>query len=862
MPSVMITAALLTFLIGSTTVRALPQYLYPNKTTTETRSSANSTAGERQPLLNSTTTPALRLPSKNTSDFKVKTLTSESVTIQVLPSPTEPPDLSGTVQSSLDKTGRSSCQPFRTESIPLPTYTVTVTGAPSSTSAMSSEQQKVISSNKAVSSNIFLPISTGAPPSQIGSRPDHPVPRQGIVDQNGPLATNKFYANFFLGAQNQASWTHPYSVSWSKGSGNAKSWGLSVSHIDANQRAFGQGDPAQYFINPIGLQSVIFSATELSSGTVLTTDTLKAFSVNVNLSPSAEAQPKITFPLVQGMGFVTAKYNAATPLIQSSIFFRTLTAAGSPANGIAKYKIVLEDGKTWLLYLIATSGIPPQLEVTSNSQITGTDQLSGFIQIAKNPEGNAANEAKYDASAGVYATQAEVSGTAKGVTGTYSLNWGKAGVADSNRKLIMFALPHHVQSFDSATAGLKTAIQLQTTTKGMATGVVGDAWNMTESNLATDMDFAPWSPTLKSQSSLSASAIAAINSVSTSEVSQDMNAQTNLDSMYFSGKGLSKFASMIYVINDITKNKVLANAGLAKLKAAFAVFATNKQKYPLVYETAWKGVVSTGAYVTGDAGQDFGNTYYNDHHFHYGYFIFTAAVIGYLDPSWLAGNQDYVNTLVRDAANPSTSDTFFPFSRAFDWYNGHSWAKGVFESADGKDEESSSEDAFFAYALKMWGRTTNDPNMEARGNLMLSILARTLQNYFLMESSNTNQLSNFIENKVTGILFENKCDHVTYFGTNPEYIQGIHMVPLNPSSALTRTKTFVDQEWAKYFNNGRVDQVAGGWRGILYANYAITNPTAAFEFFSQANFDAGWLDGGASRTWYLAYAAGLGGAPN
>lgn len=29
---------------------------------------------------------------------------------------------------------------------------------------------------------------------------------------------------------------------------------------------------------------------------------------------------------------------------------------------------------------------------------------------------------------------------------------------------------------------------------------------------------------------------------------------------------------------------------------------------------AWKGVVSTAAYVTGDAGVDFGNTYYSRWH--------------------------------------------------------------------------------------------------------------------------------------------------------------------------------------------------------------------------------------------------------
>ena len=111
-----------------------------------------------------------------------------------------------------------------------------------------------------------------------------------------------------------------------------------------------------------------------------------------------------------------------------------------------------------------------------------------------------------------------------------------------------------------------------------------------------------------------------------------------------------------------------------------------------------------------------------------------------------------MDLLVRDAANPSISDQYFPFSRAFDWYHGHSWAKGLFESADAKDEESSSEDAFFAYSIKMWGRVTGDPSMEARGNLMLALLARTLRNYFLMQDGNTNHPAEFIGNKVTGIV--------------------------------------------------------------------------------------------------------------
>lgn len=260
--------------------------------------------------------------------------------------------------------------------------------------------------------------------------------------------------------------------------------------------------------------------------------------------------------------------------------------------------------------------------------------------------------------------------------------------------------------------------------------------------------------------------------------------------------------------------------------------------------------------MTGDSGADFGNTYYNDHHFHYGYFIYTAAVIGYLDPTWLSANKGYVNALVRDIANPSTEDNFFPVYRNFDWYHGHSWAHGLYETFDGKDEESSSEDTMSAYALKMWGQTIGDSNMEARGNLQLAITARSLQNYFLYESTNNVQPANFIGNKVSGILFENKIDHTTYFGTRPEFIEGIHMLPLLPSSTLARTQNFVTEEWNTYFSNGRVDAAEGGWKGILYANLAIIDPVIAWQFFSQPNFNASWLDGGASRTWYLALAAG------
>ena len=574
----------------------------------------------------------------------------------------------------------------------------------------------------------------------------------------GPVPTNKFYANVFLGSQTCPTFTHPYSVSWSKGGGDSPSYGMVVSNIDADKLALGEpnnslpGSPVRYYINPVGIKSIILSAVEFGESTVLTTDKPLAFSAHVHLQPQAGSQAKVTFPLVQGMGYVTGIYRGLQPAIESRVFFRGVESAASPREGIFKYRATLEDGKIWLVYVTPDNGANPNLQLVSNGLLRGPAGFNGTIQVAKNP--SSSTEAFYDGSAGVYATEGTVSGSVSSAdsTGTYNLSWKKAGKNVDATPLLMFALPHHVQSFDSSTSDRKTPITLRTTTKGMATGVVGESWTMVEPNLPKEMGFAPWSSASGSVGELSPAALQVIRGAAPSELSQDMLTQTDLDSMYFSGKALSKFATLVYTIHELARDPSMAANALATLKTCFARFVDNTQKYPLVYDDVWKGVVSSGTYETGDSGLDFGNTYYNDHHFHFGYFVHAAAVIGHVDPSWVNPNKEWVNMLIRDAANSIATDESFPFSRGFDWYHGHSWAKGLFESLDGKDEESTSEDTMFAYAIKMWGKITGDASMEARGNLMLGILARTLDNYFLMSSTNTNQPPQFIDNKVTGIV--------------------------------------------------------------------------------------------------------------
>ena len=78
----------------------------------------------------------------------------------------------------------------------------------------------------------------------------------------------------------------------------------------------------------------------------------------------------------------------------------------------------------------------------------------------------------------------------------------------------------------------------------------------------------------------------------------------------------------------------------------------------------------------------------------YGYHIYAAAIVAKHRPEW--GRKFYERLLlyIRDVANPSPDDGYFPVFRQKDWYLGNSWAAGLMSmelSPHGREQESSSE---------------------------------------------------------------------------------------------------------------------------------------------------------------------------
>ncbi|KAJ1049156.1 hypothetical protein FZC28_6865g3986 [Saccharomyces cerevisiae] len=712
--------------------------------------------------------------------------------------------------------------------------------------------------------NLFNAVSTDEPPT-VFDRSPNPMSLADGVSNDGPIQTNKFYTNLIVGSQESPAFVYPYSL-WKY---TSSSYGFAVQHTTVDQYSYGGYDSsgnAEYLVNPLGIAHVVFSASNFDSSMTMQVDEMTLSSTRVVLSESNDSSNYLEIPLVQGMGFATGIYHGSlNAKIGSSVGFNTIVSESSSnlAQGILKYRITLLNGVTWLCYVIGPDDLTStdfSLEVSSEYEIKASASVDGLIiQLAVAPS-ETDYEVFYDQAAGMYVTNFKLQGVSDGSTATYEFSYTTQGESASGSTMI-FALPHHESSFSDIMQDYYTGIQLASTTKGVMNGYLTTSLQFSTS-LNRQISWLPWSSQLGSNLlEYSKEQLQLLAEVANSELQVSISESISGLNTYYLGKVIDKYSYILLTVSEIIQDEASTKSTLENIKSAFDILLQNEQTYPLIYDTKFNGLVSSGDWGSTSTQYDFGNTYYNDHHFHYGYIIHAAAVIGYVDSklngTWAADNKDWVNSLVRDVANPSEKDEYFAQSRMFDWFNGHSWAAGLYENGNGKNEESSSEDYNFAYAMKLWGATIGDQSMELRGDLMISIMKDAMNDYFYYQNDNTVEPEEIIGNKVSGILFDNIIDYTTYFGTNTEYIHGIHMLPITPVSSNIRSETFVEEEWQTKIEP-IIESIESGWTGILKLNQALFDPVDSYAFFSDSTFDSStYLDNGMSRTWALAFSGGL-----
>ncbi|CAI5458657.1 unnamed protein product [Closterium sp. Yama58-4] len=752
---------------------------------------------------------------------------------------------------------------------------------------------------------------------------------------SAPYPTNAPWQNFVLGQGGSPELVSPYVVQ--SGDGRV-AWGIPVRNAQ----------PA-YIIQAFITNLMLSTLQGLPPHQVSAYDDLSVTLSFRQPSAGPSAPPALVVPLVRGSPYLTFIFPQggppATPVLKTIHAILSVQAIGD-----SKYRVALNNGQTWLVYLSS-----PLALRQDGSSIVAAAPFTGTMRIALLP-GNSPQreEALLDA----HVATVPVGGRAR--VGAFRIKlswrtqqWRKLAPGDSKTPLLMLSLPVHrrlrvfahnptpatalrrqrsVSPSDDGTAAIRVSApaglsstradggwgatgwdsdssssgsssdgqteSFPTAQGSAASTAVSSASDPTASNQAamawtsasSSASGAPqqetvlWYPTIDGRAvgvkgavwdlkvpktpttwhSPSLSSDPQLTDALRASLKQDVAALPPLTtaSTYFFGKAAARAARLALIAEQVHDDGSLA-AVLPPLRDALTAWLNGTfHGNRLLYDPTWGGVISEAG--SRDKGADFGLGMYNDHHFHYGYFVYAAATVAKFDPMW--GNQYRAQLAALVADYMSVNRTAaFPRLRHFDAYALHSWASGLFDFADGRNQESFSEAANAYYAASLLAFTFGDLPLATLGATLAAVEAvagQTLMQVPVAGSSASPapSLSPAYEpvfadaNRMLGMVWSTKRDAGLWFATPAELDKrvGIQVLPITPFLAhLFPDRAYARQlvEWAQPVLSG--SGVTDEWRGFAWALQALYDPQGARSRIGAL----GAFDDGNSKTnmlWWLA----------
>ena len=230
---------------------------------------------------------------------------------------------------------------------------------------------------------------------------------------------------------------------------------------------------------------------------------------------------------------------------------------------------------------------------------------------------------------------------------------------------------------------------------------------------------------------------------------------------YFGGKWAYRTAQLMDIARQVGADDA-ADQARSRLTEVLGQWTqvdgcAERSAFCFGYDPDWKGVVGqTPA---------FGSELFNDHHFHYGYFLYAAAVLGADQPSLVEELAPVMTLLAADVA--SGSDTgVTPQWRPFDVYASHSWAAGTGEFADANNQESSSEAVNAWAGLQLWAQVAGDEELERQAAWMMSAEAHAATTYWT-NFDTADPVYDGFDHGAMGINWGGKRDYATWFSPAP-----------------------------------------------------------------------------------------------
>lgn len=176
----------------------------------------------------------------------------------------------------------------------------------------------------------------------------------------------------------------------------------------------------------------------------------------------------------------------------------------------------------------------------------------------------------------------------------------------------------------------------------------------------------------------------------------------------------------------------------------------------------------------------FGSEQFNDHHFHYGYFLYAAGVMAADDHDLMTALRPVMTLLAADIASPKDTGVF-PQRRTFDPYVSHSWASGTSPFGDGNNQESVSEAVNAWVGLGLWAKAAGDHGLEGEASWMQALEIQASLAYWT-NFNTADPLYKGFPHTITPLVWGGKRDYATWFSPEPAAAMAIVLIPMNPSS--------------------------------------------------------------------------------
>lgn len=256
---------------------------------------------------------------------------------------------------------------------------------------------------------------------------------------------------------------------------------------------------------------------------------------------------------------------------------------------------------------------------------------------------------------------------------------------------------------------------------------------------------------------------------------------------YFGGKALARDADLWTLARDLGLDDVAADLReslVTDLRTwTETEGCTDRPERCFTWEPNLRTVVGQAT--------AFGSEEGNDHHFHYGYFLYAAGVVAADDGELAADLAPVLDLLAADVAAgadvPVGDGAPMPGLRALDVVMGHSWASGQSPFADGNNQESASEAVAAWHGLALWAAAReaaglDDGGLSEQARWMLSLEAASARAYWT-DFDTADPATAGLEASVTSLVWDGKRERATWFSAEPSAALGIVVLPVTEVSS-------------------------------------------------------------------------------